>query len=162
MSASIKRFWRKISAYVIFAAIALAVGGLSSLITGDAFTFEHVRKPAFAPPEWLFPIVWTILYILMGISAGLVWRDSRGNVRAGAISLWGLQLLVNFFWPIFFFVFQYRLLALIWEILLIILVLAMIIRFRKISKTAAYLQIPYLLWLLFAAYLNYCIYLLNK
>lgn len=159
----LKRLWRKIRVYIAFAAIALAAGGLAGLLSGGSMAaFEALKKPPLAPPGWLFPAAWTALYVLMGVSAGLVWRSSAGEERRDAIFLWGAQLFVNFFWTILFFVFEYRLLAAFWLMLLIALVILMITKFAKLNKTAAYLQLPYLLWLCFALYLNIGVWYLNK
>ena len=125
--------------------------------------FEVLNQPPLSPPGWLFPIVWTILYTLMGISAYLIkTSDAKEQEKADALSIYHYQLLVNFLWPVFFFNFGWYLFSLIWLLLLWILVLWMIIRFEKINKTAAYLNIPYLLWLTFAAYLNFGVWWLNR
>ena len=146
---------------IISLLISLGVGGLSALITmGSMDIYKYLVKPPLSPPSILFPIVWTILYILMGISAYLVYRDS--SIDSGALKIYALQLFINFVWPILFFVLNYRLLALIWIIILDIVVIIMIRKFYKINKTAAYLQIPYLVWVLFATYLNFGFYMLNR
>ena len=142
--------------------ISLGVGGLSALITsGSMDVYSTLIKPPFAPPSILFPIVWTILYILMGISAYMIY-DSYGDEKNVALKTYLFQLLINFIWPIFFFVLGYRLIALIIILILLISIIYMIIRFYKINKIAAYLQIPYLVWVSFATYLNYAFYILNK
>lgn len=159
----LKRLWRKIRVYVAFAAIALAAGGLAGLLSGSSMAdFEALRKPPLSPPGWLFPVVWSALYVLMGISAGRVWRASSGAKRRDAIFFWGAQLFVNFFWTLIFFVFQYRLFAAVWLMLLLALVVIMVLKFAKIDRAAAYLQLPYLLWLCFALYLNLGVWYLNK
>lgn len=159
----LKKIWRRAGAFAAFTAAALAVGGLSALLAGDsAAELEALVKPPLTPPAWLFPPVWTALFILMGVSAALVWKSSRGRIRSGALGLWGAQLLVNFFWTILFFRLDFRLLALLWLLLLLLLVAAMISRFSRISRPAAALQLPYLLWLTFAGYLNLGFYLLNR
>ena len=135
--------------------IPIAVGIIVSIIMMPFNNYESLNQPPLAPPAIAFPIVWTILYILMGISAYMI------SERKGNLSLYYLQLFVNALWSIIFFVFKLRLLAFIWIILLIILVIKMIIQFKSIKNIAGYLQIPYLLWLLFAAYLNFGVYLLN-
>lgn len=155
--------WEKIRPYLGFSALALAVGGLSAALTqGEMESFAALRQPPLSPPGWLFPVAWTILYLLMGIGMGVVWRGSSGNVRRRAVTLWGVQLGVNFLWPLLFFLWKARLLALFWLILLLVLVARMASEFEKTSVTAARLQIPYLLWLLFAGYLNLGVYLLNR
>lgn len=142
-------------------AIPLLVGVTASLLTGGGMeVFATIEKPPLSPPGWLFPVVWTILYTLMGISSYLiVTSDAEESVKEGAIRIYGLQLLVNFLWPTFFFNFRWYGFSLFWLLLLWILVLVMILRFREISKVAAYLNIPYLIWLTFAAYLNAGIWL---
>ena len=135
--------------------IPLVVGGIASFITMPFIDYNSLNQPPFSPPRFIFPIVWTILYILMGVSA---YFFSKKN---DILVIYYIQLGVNALWSIIFFIFKWRLFAFIWIILLIVLVILMIIRFYKVDKTAAYLQIPYLLWILFASYLNLGIYLLN-
>lgn len=153
--------WKKIKPYVISVAIALLTGAASALLSGDMGAFyDSLNKPPLAPPAFLFPIVWTVLYVLMGLSSGDVYK--RGGRRAKkALCVYGFQLFVNFFWSILFFRFQALLPAFIWLILLWILVLMMIYEFSKISERAANLQIPYLLWITFAGYLNFMFYIWN-
>lgn len=143
--------------------LSLSVGLMAALITmGDIKTqYALYRKPPFSPPGSIFGYVWTILYILMGISAYLIYQSSSKNKKQ-ALTLYGIQLLFNFFWPILFFKLDFRLTAFFWLLALIFIILMMIKSFYKIRPLAAYLQIPYLLWCLFAAYLNFGIYLLNK
>lgn len=147
---------------IISIAIALGVGILSSIITsGSMDIYATLNQPPLAPPMWLFPVVWGILFILMGISAYLIYM-SPDPAKETALKIYALQLIVNFFWPIAFFNFQLFLFAFIWLMLLWVLVIVMILAFMKINKKAAYLQIPYFLWLTFAAYLNLFIFLLNR
>ena len=157
--------WKKIKPYVISIAIALAVGGLSTLLTKNNMqVYDTINRPALAPPMWLFPVVWSILFILMGIRSALVWvnREKDVETASSALRIYGLQLIVNFFWSIIFFNMQAYLFAFIWLLLLLALIIIMIVQFRKISPLAAYLQIPYLLWVTFAGYLTFMIYLLNR
>ena len=144
-------------------AIPLAVGTLAALLTQNSMeVFSMVRKPSLSPPAWLFPVVWTILYILMGISSYLILTsDGAKNEIIRAFRLYGYQLAVNFLWPTFFFNFGWYGFSFLWLLLLWGLVLLMILRFKEISKVAAYLNIPYLLWLTFAGYLNFYIWILN-
>lgn len=147
---------------IISLLISLGVGGLSALITsGSMDVYSTLIKPPFAPPSILFPIVWTILYILMGISSYMIY-ESYSDDRNGALGVYLFQLLINFIWPIFFFLLGYRFIALIIILILLISIIYMIIKFYKINRTAAYLQIPYLIWVSFATYLNYAFYILNK
>jgi len=141
-------------------AIPLAVGALSAFLTNDSMqTFQLLNKPPLSPPGWLFPVVWTILYTMMGIASYLIVTSEEPS--QDALFTYGLQLLVNFFWSILFFNMELYLLAFFWLLLLWILILKIIFEFRKISVTAGYLLIPYLLWVTFAGYLNLAIYLLN-
>lgn len=144
---------------IISILIPLATGILSSLFSGN-MSYTAFNKPSFAPPAFLFPIVWTILYILMGVSSYIIYSSDSAE-KEKALTTYKLQLMFNFFWSILFFGFSQYLFAFIWLIALIILIAVMICQFYKISPLAAYLQIPYLLWCLFAAYLNYTIYMLN-
>ena len=139
--------------------IPLAVGGLSSLLSGN-MSYSTFDKPSFSPPSYLFPVVWTVLYILMGISSYIIYSSNSTN-KENALKTYAIQLFFNFFWSILFFGLSQYLLAFVWLILLIILIIVMIYQFYQIQPLAAYLQIPYLLWCLFAAYLNYTIYRLN-
>ena len=141
--------------------LPLAVGGAASLLSNNGMeTFISINQPPLSPPAWLFPVVWTILYTLMGISSYLILTSEEDNVRSAGM-LYGYQLVVNFLWPIFFFNFQWYLFSFFWLLLLMGVVAAMVLEFYKISKPAAYLNIPYLLWLMFAAYLNFAIWQLN-
>lgn len=157
--------WKKIKPYLISIAIALAVGGLSALLTRSGMDRYNavIVKPALSPPMWLFPVVWSILYILMGISAALVYKKPLANADTvgAALRVYGLQLIVNFFWSIIFFNMQAFLFAFIWTIVLWILIIVMIVMFTRINKLAGLLQIPYLIWVTFAAYLTLMVYLLN-
>lgn len=147
---------------IISLLISLGVGGFSALVTmGSMDIYKYLDKPLFAPPSIVFPIVWTILFILMGISSYLIY-ESDGDNKSKALLVYGIQLLVNFVWPIFFFVLSYRLIALFIIITLLIFIVIMIVKFYKINKLAAYLQILYLLWVSFATYLNFGFYILNR
>lgn len=144
-------------------AIPLAVGGLSAFLTKDSMMdFEALIKPPLSPPGWLFPAVWTLLYILMGIASYIIYQ-SGGNeiIKRSALSAYALQLFLNFFWSIIFFNMKNYLFAFIWLIALILAIVATMLRFKRISNTAFYLLIPYLIWCIFALYLNFGIYLLN-
>ena len=148
---------------VICIAIPLAVGGAAALLTGGGMeVFESVNQPPLSPPAWLFPVVWTVLYTLMGISSYLILTSGEGKEEVqNALSVYAYQLAVNFLWPTFFFNFRWFFFSFLWLLLLIFLVVSMIRDFYKRSKPAAYLNIPYLLWLLFAGYLNFTIWWLN-
>ena len=157
--------WKKIKPYVISISIALAVGGLAAYLTMDSMEiYGSINQPALAPPGWLFPVVWTILYVLMGISAALIYTDktATGDEKKIALKIYAFQLIVNFFWTLIFFNLRNYLFAFVWLVLLWVLILIMIIRFYRIRPVAGLLQIPYLLWVTFAGYLNFMIYLLNR
>ena len=143
---------RSKSAIIISILIPLAVGSLSALFSGNMSSYSMFEKPAFSPPGFIFPIVWTVLYILMGISSYLVYT-SNSPYKPNALLLYGIQLFFNCFWSIIFFGLDLYLFAFI--------IISMIKQFYIVSPTAAYLQIPYLIWCIFAAYLNFYIFLLN-
>lgn len=148
---------KKYKPYIIEILIALAVGGLSAYLTKDSMeAFDALIKPPLSPPSFLFPIVWTILFILMGVSAGMV-HEKSGSVPF----VYRLSLVVNFFWSIIFFNMEAYLFAFVWLLLLLGLIILTIIEYSKVSKTAAYLQLPYLIWVCFAGYLNFFIWFLN-
>lgn len=143
-------------------AIGLGTGLLSVLLTlGNFKAYSALLQPPLAPPGWLFPVVWTILYILMGVSAYLVYECDTEEKYIG-LAVYVLQLIFNFLWLIIFFNIRNLLFAFVWLVFLWILVLAMTISFYKVNKTAGLLQIPYLLWVTFAGYLNIALYILNK
>lgn len=141
--------------------LSVGTGLLSSLLTGNfSILYQDVNRPVLAPPAWLFPVVWSVLYVLMGVSAYII-GESKSDIKPNALVIYYLQLVVNFFWSPLFFVLKLYWLSFFWLLLLWILVLAMIIRFSGINKLSAYLQIPYLIWLTFAAYLNLSVAILN-
>ena len=140
--------------------ISLGVGILSFIFTMGNMNIYSEINTIIEPPKLLFPIVWTILYILMGISSYKIYK-SNGSNKIEALLIYICQLIVNFFWSIIFFNFRNFLLSFIWILALDILVVLMIYYFYKINKCASLLQIPYLLWLLFASFLTYQIYVLN-
>lgn len=143
--------------------LPLLVGGLSALIANNSMAnFEMLKKPPFAPPGWLFPVVWTILFVLMGISSYIIFTsDAPLAERKQSLQFYAIQLFFNFFWSIIFFNLKAYNFAFIWLIALLILIFSTAISFYRISKPAAYLLIPYFLWVLFAGYLNLGIALLN-
>lgn len=148
---------------LICIAIPLAVGGVSAWLSRESMnTFAAFDKPPLSPPGWLFPVVWTFLFVLMGLATYLVLMSAQPRQTINrALRLYGIQLGVNFFWSIFFFNLSLYLFSFLWLILLWLLILATIVRFYQISQTAGYLMLPYLLWVAFAGYLNLGIYLLN-
>lgn len=157
MESIMKTRWKAIK----FILIPLAVGGVAAFWGRNGMKeFSMVNQPPLTPPMWVFPIAWTILYIMMGIASYLI-SESDSKDSTEAMILYWLQLAVNFFWTPLFFVAGWYLLSFFWLILLWVLVFACVKKFVKIDKRAAYLMIPYLLWLTFAAYLNFGVYLLN-
>lgn len=154
---------KKLRTFLIAVAIPLLVGSVAGLLTGNSMqVFEGLQQPHFAPPGILFPIVWTILYILMGIASYLIYTSGKGTEEvSNALTVYGVQLVANFLWPIVFFRFGWYTFAFFWLILLWVLVLYTILLFYRISKPAAWLMMPYLIWLTYAAYLNLGIVLLN-
>ncbi len=149
--------------FLVSIAIPLIIGGLSAILTSrNMEIYSQIIRPPLSPPSWVFPVVWTILYTLMGVSLYIVWNSNTNeNEKRRAFILFGIQLFLNFIWSPIFFNMQWFLLAFIVLIFLWIFTLFMIISFYRISKLAGLLQIPYLLWLTFAGYLNFAIYLLN-
>ena len=138
--------------------IPLVLGFIVGMISGSGKGYSGVIQPSFAPPGWLFPVVWTILYILMGIGDYLV-KESEGTNKS--LEIYKLQLAVNLIWSFLFFTFKWYLISFLWIILLIVLVVKMIREFNSINSKAGKLQIPYLLWIIFAGILNFSIYILN-
>lgn len=150
--------WKKL---VVCLLLPLAVGGLAAFLTRNSMDlFAMVKKPPLSPPGWLFPVVWTILYLLMGFASYLVPVAEKPGRTAWKFYL--AQLAFNFVWPILFFHLQMYLLSFVWLLLLWILILVTILWFTRSSRLAGYLLIPYLLWVTFAGYLNLGIYILNQ
>lgn len=144
-------------------AIPLAVGGLSAFFTRDAMReFSQLRQPPLTPPAWAFPVVWTVLFLLMGLASYLVYTSGkRPGERRSALWVYGLQLLVNFGWPIFFFCLNWWLFAFFWLVLLWAMILGTLAQFYRLRPWAGLLLVPYLAWVTFAGYLNFGVYLLN-
>ena len=155
-----KTIWKP---YVLWILLAEAVGALSGWLTreGTQLFSETVAKPPLTPPSLVFPIVWGILYALMGIGAARVSLTEPSEDRSRGLNLFVAQLIVNFFWSLIFFNAQAYGFAFFWLLLLWGLVLWMTLTFRKVDTIAAWLQVPYLLWLTFAAYLNIGVWRLN-
>ncbi|MBR4868827.1 MAG: tryptophan-rich sensory protein [Clostridia bacterium] len=147
---------------IICLAIPLGVGGLSALLTSKGMTsFEQVNQPPLSPPGWLFPVVWTLLYLFMGIASYLVIESGYPARSKTAFTVYGVQLVFNFVWSIIFFTLQAYWVAFIWLIALWLLILLNIVLFYRLNKKAGYLLIPYLLWVTFAGYLNAAVAVLN-
>lgn len=154
---------RKRKPYLFFIALSESIGLLSGLLSKNGMElYGQLEQPALSPPSILFPIVWTILYALMGFSAAQIWLSNDSTERSLGLRFFFLQLAVNFFWSLIFFNLQAFGFSLIWLIFLWILVLFMILTFFETNRLAALLQIPYLIWLTFAAYLNYMVWVLNR
>lgn len=151
---------RNKSALIISILIPLAIGSISALLSGNMSSYSMLVKPALSPPGFVFPIVWTILYILMGISSYIVYSSNSPN-KSKALLLYSVQLFFNFCWSIIFFRMELYFFALIWIIALVLIIIIMIKQFHIVSPRAAYLQIPYLIWCIFAVYLNFAIFILN-
>ena len=146
---------------LISVAISLGTGLLAAIITGAGSDFySSVEMPSLAPPSWLFPVVWTVLYILMGVSSYLIYEGGC-KTKKRALSVYGAQLAVNFIWTLVFFNARAFFAAFILIIVLWLLIIAMIASFHKCRPLAAYLQIPYFLWVTFATYLTWSVYVLN-
>ena len=141
-----------------------AVGGLAGFLTRDGTAFYEMNmvKPPLTPPGWIFGLVWTVLYGLMGIGAARIASYPESQPRARALNVFVIQLALNFYWTLIFFNARAYGFALVWLLLLWVFIILMILAFRRVDKTAALLQIPYLLWVTFAAYLNYGVWQLNR
>ena len=143
--------------------LTLAVGGLSGFLTSMGMdSFDALTKPPLTPPSFLFPIVWTVLFILMGVGAARIFMTEPTAARNRDLIVYVVQLAVNFFWSIIFFNLQAYAFAFFWLILLWVLILTMIYLFCKVDKPAALIQIPYAIWVTFAGYLNLMIWLMNR
>jgi len=151
---------KDIKRLVINIIIPLGLGTLSGLLSGSMNGLDGINQPAFAPAPILFPIIWTILYILMGVSAYLI-EKTNNEKKEKALKTYYISLVINLLWSFIFFKFQLFLLSTLWIILLLYFVIKMTIEYFKIKKIASYLQFPYILWLTFALILNISIYLLN-
>ncbi len=149
--------------YAFWILLSEGVGALSGWLTRDGSRVfsETVAQPSLSPPPILFPIVWGILYLLMGISTARIWLSPPSQTRSRGLNLFIAQLVFNFFWSLIFFNLQAYGFSLVWLAVIWVLVLAMILTYRKVDPLAAWLQIPYLLWLTFAAYLNAGVWYLN-
>ena len=156
-----KGLWKRYKPILLQVVIALLAGGLASLLGGDtAPLYERLVSPPLAPPGWVFPVVWSILYVLMGVAAGLVVKSQDVDSRQ-ALALYYLQLGLNVLWPLVFFRFEWITMAAVWLLLLTVAVYTTWMRFRAINKVAGWLLVPYLAWCLFALYLNIGLAVLN-
>ncbi len=155
--------WKNIKRLIFSIAVPLLVGALSAWLSGNQEgVFDSVAKPPLVPPSWVFPVVWGVLYTLMGISAYLVGKaDVADDVKRRALRFYYLQLAFNFFWSIFFFRFEWFGFSFLWLVALLILVIITAVLFYDAKRTAGWLMVPYVAWLAFAAYLNYMIWMMN-
>ena len=160
--------WKKIKPYIlpftVAIAIPLAVGALSAFLTKDNMDiYSKINTPPLSPPAILFPIVWSILYALMGVSSGMVYinRESNPQDAKNGFYYYGLSLVANFLWSILFFNLGAFLFSLVCLIALLYFIIQTIYFYKNVNKVAAYLQIPYAIWVAFAGYLNTAIFLLN-
>ncbi len=148
---------KDIKSLVVSVAVSLGAGILSALLTGGSMRqYADMYKPPLAPPGWVFPVVWTILYILMGIASWMIF-ESQGADKRLALSLYGNQLLLNIVWPLLFFELEMYFFAFAWLLLLWLMIYLTIRQFALIRRKAAQLMLPYLAWVTFAAYLNLAI-----
>lgn len=156
-----KQHWKT---YTFWILLTEAVGALSGWLSRDGMEtyMQTIAKPPLSPPGWVFPVVWGILYALLGFGAARIWLTPPYGERSRGLNLYIVQLVINFFWSLIFFNLQAFGFAFFWLLLLWGLVLWMILTFRKVDPLAAKLQIPYLLWLTFAAYLNLGVWYLNR
>ena len=157
--------WKKLKPYIISILLALAVGGLSALLTmGNMEIYSEIETPPLSPPSILFPIVWTALYILMGISAAIVYTNRQNSFHEAKMGLraYAISLFFNFLWSIVFLNFRWLGFAFFWLLGLLFFIIKTIVCYSKVNKLAAYLQIPYALWVAFAGYLTLAIAFLNR
>ncbi len=153
-----KKWWT----YGIFILVTEAIGGLSGFLSREGMQeISALPQSALTPPGVVFPIVWGVLYALMAIGAARVWMTPEGEERSRGLWLYVFQLIFNFFWSLFYFNMQAFGFSLLWLVALWILILLMTLSFRKTDPIAAWLQIPYLVWVAFAGYLNYVMWQLN-
>lgn len=154
----------KRTTYFLWIIVTELVGILSGIFSrkGVLLYAETIQKPQLSPPAILFPVVWTILYALMGIGAARVSSKSDGMIRSCALNTYVVQLVVNFFWSLIFFNLQAFGFSFLWILMLLLLIIVMIFSFFRADRIAALLQIPYVLWVSFACYLNYAVWQLNR
>ena len=150
----------KIIIYIKAILLPVLIGALVGIITSGSMDYNMLQKPPLAPPGTVFPIVWTILYILMGASYGILKVNNQTDEEIDWI--YYIQLAINALWSIIFFNFKWRLFAFVWIILLAVAIISMIRKFYNKNKIAGLLQIPYILWVIFATYLNFGFYILNR
>ena len=147
---------------VICLAIPLAVGGLAALLSGGMDTYQTLNQPPLSPPGWVFPVVWSILYLLMGYASyRILTSGADPDAIRKALTFYFIQLILNFLWPLVFFGLQWYWVAFVWLLILWVFIYLTMYQFGSIDDTAENLLIPYLLWVTFAGYLNVGVALLN-
>lgn len=148
---------------IISVVIPLAAGGVSALLTRDGMKlFKLMNKPPLSPPDWAFPVAWTALYVLMGVAAYLVYSSSASSPRrVRALTFYAVQLGMNFFWSIIFFALEMYLTAFVWLLGMLVLIAICTALFYHIERRAGIMLLPYLVWTVFAGYLNLGVFLLN-
>jgi len=155
----------KIKTFIIALIIPLAIGGLSAFLTRNNMDiYKEINSPPFSPPSIVFSIVWPILYVLMGISSALIWINRQKDIENATKGLvyYAVSLVFNFEWSLIFFNFKRYLLAFIWLLAMLYFIIRMVIAYKKVCPVAAYLQIPYVVWVTFAGYLTFGIWWLNR
>ncbi len=156
---------KNIIVFIVAIVIPISVGLISAFLTmSNMQLYQEINTPVLAPPSILFPIVWTILYVLMGVSSAIVYinRDNSPDMADTGLAYYALSLAFNFVWSIIFFNFRQFLFAFIWLLALLFLIISTIVSYKKVSPISAYLQIPYAIWVTFAGYLNFAIWILNR
>ena len=153
--------FKKFVPYILSVGLALGIGGLSAFLTKDSIPiYSAINRPKLSPPPELFPIVWTVLFVLMGIASAIIWC-SNGREIDSALLFYGAQLVFNFCWTLIFFNFRAYLAAFIWLSILLVLIGITAVKFYRIKKLAGLLLLPYFAWLSFAGYLNFMVWRLN-
>ncbi|MBC8569281.1 TspO/MBR family protein [Zongyangia hominis] len=149
--------------FLVFVLLTLGIGTAVGMITNPAQAYGEFVQPPLSPPNWVFPVAWTILYLLLALAATLVYcSDAPREQKRNALIWYGINLLLNFSWTPVFFGLRQPLTAFVILVLLLIVTVVLLVSFYRIRPAAGYLLIPYLAWLLFAGYLNFGIYLLNR
>lgn len=155
---------RRVLVFGVAIAVALAIGGFSAFLTRENMNlYDEINSPPLSPPGFLFPVVWTVLYILMGVSSALIWFKRTEDKAAAdrGLMIYAVSLFFNFVWSLIFFNFKAYLFAFIWLLALLALIILTIVNYKRVCPIAAYLQIPYALWVAFAGYLNFGVWVLN-
>ena len=156
---------RTVLTFVISIALPLVIGGFSAFLTKDNMNiYSEINTPPLSPPSFLFPVVWTVLYVLMGVSSAFIWlnRSDNKDTADKGLLIYAASLFFNFVWSLIFFNFRAYLFALVWLIVMLVLIILTVVNYKKVVPLAAYLQIPYILWTAFAGYLNFGVWVLNR